>query len=146
MRNSVDYCIIVLFDYCIFYKDFTPKQVNRVHNRGKGSLKWEAKAKSRARRTTQTAVRYTKRFTHHIVKMAVVLFLCPTNRFPSGVSWQIKDEERKGNNELRSQWLWWAGVPVVLWKTKATLPNYPFFKSWNFDIYWCNFMTSCEAF
>ena len=53
MKNSVDYCIIVLFDYCIFYKDFTPKQVNRVHNRGKELLKWEAKAKSRAGRTTQ---------------------------------------------------------------------------------------------
>ena len=91
-----------------FYKDFTPKQVSRGHNRGKGLLKWEAKAKSRAGRTTQPQCGILNDL-RTTVKMAMVLFLCPTNRFPSGVSWQIKDEERKGNNELQSQWLWSCG-------------------------------------
>ena len=76
--------------------------------RGKGLLKWEAKAKSRAGRTTQPQCGILNDL-RTTVKMAMVLFLCPTNRFPSGVSWQIKDEERKGNNELQSQWLWSCG-------------------------------------
>ena len=69
--------ILILFivHRYFFYKGFTSSKPNRAQ-KGKGLLNWEAKVKRRAGRTATTMARNTKRFTHCIIEMAVVVLSC----------------------------------------------------------------------
>ena len=72
-RYKPTFTYSVFFFFFFFYRDFTPSKPTG-HKKGKGLLKGESKEKSRTGHTTTQPWHETlRRFTHHIVEMAVVL-------------------------------------------------------------------------